>query len=395
MKMRKNILFVFGWDVSPSVAGGATAMTHILADGLAQTFGCGISLAYFEPHKVPSPVQNKIQIQRPFNSVKFERFISENKIETVIVSLLAKKDLWFLPELYYISQKSDIKVIRWQHFMPGEELAHYGSSSRFCYAVKKKKDVKRQLFYYLLTCFRPVVKPLAIRLLRAKYRLNYNYSDATVLLSEQFFTEYKKILGIKNADKLCAINNSNTQTMAIDNCSHKEKVVLLAARMDEPMKRISMALRIWSIVEKTGQFDEWKFVVCGRGEDLEYERYLAKRLELKNCSIKGYVEEIPYKQASIFIMTSAFEGWGLTLTEAQQNGVIPIAFDSYSSLHDIIQTGSNGIIVPNNKIKKFAKELMKLMSDKELREKLMSNALESSSRFTIDKVIEKWEKLLF
>jgi glycosyltransferase involved in cell wall biosynthesis len=37
---------------------------------------------------------------------------------------------------------------------------------------------------------------------------------------------------------------------------------------------------------------------------------------------------------------------------------------------------------------------MKLMSDKELREKLMSNALESSSRFTIDKIIEKWEKLL-
>lgn len=36
-------------------------------------------------------------------------------------------------------------------------------------------------------------------------------------------------------------------------------------------------------------------------------------------------------------MTSAFEGFGMTLVEAQQYGVVPIVMDSYKSLHDIIK----------------------------------------------------------
>ena len=47
------------------------------------------------------------------------------------------------------------------------------------------------------------------------------------------------------------------------------------------------------------------------------------------------------------MMTSAFEGFPMTLVEAQQCGVVPVVMDSYLSLHDIVETGYNGIIVSN------------------------------------------------
>ena len=53
-----------------------------------------------------------------------------------------------------------------------------------------------------------------------------------------------------------------------------------------------------------------------------------------------------YEEASIFMLTSSFEGWGLTLTEAQQFGCVPLAFYSYASLPDIITDGKNGFMIP-------------------------------------------------
>ena len=50
--------------------------------------------------------------------------------------------------------------------------------------------------------------------------------------------------------------------------------------------------------------------------------------------LKGQKNPEPYyNEASIFMMTSSFEGWGLTLTEAQQYGCVPLAFHSFASLN--------------------------------------------------------------
>lgn len=84
----------------------------------------------------------------------------------------------------------------------------------------------------------------------------------------------------------------------------------------------------------------------GIGSDLDsYKQYVRKH-QLKQVSFRGLqVPEEYYRQASIFMMTSKSEGWGLTLTEAQQYGCVPIAFDTYASLHEIITDRFNGFII--------------------------------------------------
>ena len=115
---------------------------------------------------------------------------------------------------------------------------------------------------------------------------------------------------------------------------------------------------------------------------------------LKHVTMEGFKNPLPYYQkASIFLMTSAYEGFPMSLIESQQNGVVPIAMDSYSSLHDIIDNGDNGIIVADNDIDGFTKELKRLMQDRGLRKDMAMHGFCSCDRYKIDIIVNKWESI--
>jgi glycosyltransferase involved in cell wall biosynthesis len=386
-----QIHFIFNADISPTAAGGATGMTHTLAKALSER-GCGVSLGFFQHHPVPSPIENKIHITEPFNQCGFKEFLLKNKVDIIVISTVAKQYIHFFSDIYRIANEYNIKVIQWMHFLPGEELMQYGTFSRLLFAIREKKRIGFYFYCLFLTSFRFIIKPLSPFLLGAKYRLKYNTCDVCVMLSKYVFPDFSRISRIKNPTKLYAIDNSLTLDATIQqtDVKQKKKEVLIVARMDEPMKRISMALRIWKIIEKHDNVNDWTLTILGRGADFEYYKYLIKKLRLQRCNLAGFMEERPYKSASVFMMVSAFEGWGLTLTESQQMGVVPIAFDSYGTLHRIIQNGENGIIVPNNKIKKYAETMLDIMKNDADRERLATNALTDCQRFTLDKVADCW-----
>lgn len=97
-----------------------------------------------------------------------------------------------------------------------------------------------------------------------------------------------------------------------------------------------------------------------------------------------------YKESSLFFMTSAFEGWGLTLTEAQQMGCVPIAFNSYSSLLDIIESQYNGVIIKDSDIATYIETTLSLMANRNELRRMAWNASESSKRFSKEKVAKMW-----
>ena len=94
------------------------------------------------------------------------------------------------------------------------------------------------------------------------------------------------------------------------------------------------------------------------------------------------------------MMTSACEGFPMTLVEAQQCGCVPIAFDSFSSVHDIIQSGRNGYIVPEKDEEEYAHVLQILMKDAALRQKLAANAQKDVLRFSRENIAKQWKTLL-
>jgi glycosyltransferase involved in cell wall biosynthesis len=393
-----HIHFVLNTGVSPKAADGTTVMTHILANALEERCRCSVSLSFFDKHSLPSPVKNKIQITAPFGSSGFEDFLLKNEVDIVVISSVSKRNLHFVPEICSSARRHNIKVVSWLHLMPGEEFCRYGSLQRLLFALRKEKagQILLQLYLLALTLLRPLLRPFARRWLRKKYRIRYNNSEVSVLHSKYAFEDYAKIAGAKNYGKLYDIGSSLslTQTFSEAELKQKQKEVIIVARLDEPMKRISIALKVWKIIEKREELSAWKLTIVGRGADADFYSELISKLRLKRCTLAGYVEEQPYKSASIFMMTSAFEAWGLTVTESLQMGVVPVVFDSFGTIHHLIESGENGIVVPNNNIKAFANAMIALMTNDAERERMAKNALISSERFTLDKVADRWMNLL-
>lgn len=226
---------------------------------------------------------------------------------------------------------------------------------------------------------------------------NYKLSDKYIFLSDSFLREYLNLTTIKfNMNRVGAIPNPLTYNYYydMDKYDTKEKEVLFVGRIYEYHKRLTYILRIWRKIEDMPEFDEWKLTIVGDGPDLQSTKNLADDLNLKRVTFEGFKNPRPYyERASIFMMTSAFEGFGMTLVEAQQYGVVPMAMDSYKSLHDIINDAENGIIIPDNNIDEYVGKLMFLMRDNISRKNLARNGLSSCHKFSVDTIVSRWETL--
>ena len=119
------------------------------------------------------------------------------------------------------------------------------------------------------------------------------------------------------------------------------------------------------------------------------------QLHFPNVVFEGVQKElIPcYSKASIFMMTSAHEGFGITLTEAQQMGVVPMAFKSYASLTDIIMDGQNGYVITDGDTQAYAHQLAHLMRHTDLRVSMAQHGLKDCQRFASKPITDKWFSL--
>jgi glycosyltransferase involved in cell wall biosynthesis len=390
-----NILFLLNTDVSPSAAGGDVTMVHTLAQALTGLHGCNISLAFFDRHPTPSPIRNKIPVA-PYDKNRFEAFLLKNRIDRIIVSVLSRQNTRLLPDIYGLAHKHGIKVIQWFHMMPGYEMANYGSLARLWFAVKARKHLSVHSRRLVLTWLRALIRPAARLYLRPKYRLLYDHCDACVLLSPHFIPGFMGMAGRKTA-KCSAIGNAATfeHDMTAGALAQKRKEVLIVSRLDESTKRLSLALKIWRKIERESALKDWTLTVVGSGDDMAYYQYLSRKLKLQRCAFEGRQPSMPYfKRASLFMMTSACEGFPLTLGEALQMGAVPLAFDSFGAVRDIIRHGHNGLLIPNNDVNTYAAQLSRLMHHEALRRTMAQHAAESARQFALPEVMKKWKELL-
>ena len=100
-----------------------------------------------------------------------------------------------------------------------------------------------------------------------------------------------------------------------------------------------------------------------------------------------------YTKAKIFHMTSAFEGFGNVLVEAQSYGSVPVLFNTYTAAEDIITHNKNGILVKRFDVDDYVKQTMELINSPLRLNQLSINAYENVLKFSYDKTYKKWETL--
>lgn len=214
-------------------------------------------------------------------------------------------------------------------------------------------------------------------------------SDYIVFLSQGAKEEANKLLGGKEKNKFTVIGNP----IDINNCNyHKNKEILYVGRIEFGLKRFDRMLYIWKKLEKRNP--GWKLIVLGDGGYRELFENKAKEMGLTRICFEGFKDPTEYyRTASIVCLTSSSEGFGKVLAEAQSYACVPIAFDSFTAINDIISNGENGYCIKAFNKHLFAKQLQELINDRENIKIIGEQAKKDSLQFSLETIAEKWENL--
>lgn len=219
-------------------------------------------------------------------------------------------------------------------------------------------------------------------------------TDAFVMLSEKFKPELFFLVPKlkKYLHKIHGIGNPFQRPEVDVKALPKENVVLFVGRLDLSQKRVDLLLEIWKKLH--AQAPDWKFWVLGDGaEKKNMEKYCLQN-KLDRVQFFGKVDPTEYyKKAKIFHMTSAFEGFGNVLIEAQSYGCVPMLFNSYSAASDIVNHNKNGILIQPFDCNEYIVETKKLMDNPVKTSELAINAYENVLRFSYEETYKKWEKV--
>lgn len=156
-------------------------------------------------------------------------------------------------------------------------------------------------------------------------------------------------------------------------------------------KNIIRLLRAFDIVRKEDH-PELKMVLIGGDQYHGFQVFQAiKDMGLEHHVIcPGHVEdrELPlfYNGARLFIYPSLFEGFGLPPLEAMRCG-IPVIASNCTSLPEIL--GDAALLIDPYKIDDIAEKMIQLISNEDLRKKMIERGLLRASRFTWEETARK------
>lgn len=106
-------------------------------------------------------------------------------------------------------------------------------------------------------------------------------------------------------------------------------------------------------------------------------------------------EKVEIMQKShVICVTSIKEGWGLIVTEANSQGTPACVYDA-DGLRDSTKDGVTGLVSENGKPGELAKNVVKLLKDKDLYRDLQINAYEWSKEITFEKCYEDFCRIIF
>lgn len=239
-----------------------------------------------------------------------------------------------------------------------------------------------------------IVRSLCIPLRRRRLIKRKQYlireAEKYVVLSPRFIPELLKLTKYRRyKDKIIAIPNPLRSYMRND--ITKENTILFVGRL-EKVKRMDLCLQAWKNL--CDQLPEWSFVVVGDGSQRFALEKWATENKIERVRFEGFQDPTEYfEKSKVFWMTSDYEGWGLTLVEAQSAGCVPVVRDTFSSLHDIV-TDENGRIIDSKSPYEFEQATFRLATDFALWHKLSERAKADAKRYNIESILPLWKDLL-
>lgn len=157
------------------------------------------------------------------------------------------------------------------------------------------------------------------------------------------------------------------------------------------VKDLPRLLKLWQQLSTI--HPGWTLDIYGDGEEYESIQKLVQRYDISSSIVMhGCCDDVTtaYMSGSIFILTSKFEGFGISMIEAMSCGLPVVAFDCDYGPRNIINDRENGFLVPYDDDGMMIKCMHQLMSDYNLRKSMGLQAYRDSIKYQPNSIMSQW-----
>jgi glycosyltransferase involved in cell wall biosynthesis len=165
----------------------------------------------------------------------------------------------------------------------------------------------------------------------------------------------------------------------------REKSILFAYRLN-PVKDMQTALKAISLIQAA---EPDVVVECFGAANPEWlPKGVKHHGEVSNVELRAL-----YNRASVYFLTSRYEGWGIPAAEAMACGAAVVS-TRCGGVEDFLEDDVNGSLVAVGDAPAVAESILRLLRDSSTRVRLAKCGVEVASRMTVRNSTDQLERLL-
>lgn len=213
------------------------------------------------------------------------------------------------------------------------------------------------------------------------------FLDRVVVLNEHYANDYKNKLGI-----MCDVIY-NPKGLSSDKKSDLNHKQLVACGRFTNEKGFDLLIKAFTIFAKENK--EWNLSIVGDGPlRKKYEKMIEQFNISDRVKLWGKLENVipPLLDASIYILSSRYEGFPTCVTEAYEVGLPVIAFD-IPAMIPLSKNGASILVTPYD-VNEMAEQMKRLAEDEILRAEMGKRALEMAKELETNQIIDRWKEIL-
>lgn len=225
---------------------------------------------------------------------------------------------------------------------------------------------------------------------KAEYARNklYQLADQVVLLSKE---DYEKASHLKN--KIVIYNPLHFEKYTLDT-ERENSIVAIGSTARWNVKGFDMLIKAWKIIADKNK--SWTLEFIGKNNDPYIDNLIKENELCDRVRFLGHKDDLDkeLRKKSIYVLSSRYEGFPNSLSEAMSQGCACIAFNCSTGPKEIITDMKSGLLVEEKNIKELANKLDLLINNPLLRKRLSNGALKDVDRFDSEKILKEWRDII-
>ncbi len=226
---------------------------------------------------------------------------------------------------------------------------------------------------------------------RVARRLAVRTCEHVVVLTQRDRDKWEQALGARN---VVAIPNALPFAMPEKRSDRTSKIALAVGRLTHA-KGFDVLLHAWKIVAR--EHPDWRLDIVGDGE--LHDALMTLRNEL---GLSASVRLLParrdlsdlYRGASLFCLSSRYEGFGLVLIEAMAHGLPVVATDCETGPREVLGAAAHAALVPVDDADALGHAICRTIADPDMTARMAHLGIERARYYEANRIAAAWLPLL-